>query len=66
MKTQNNQILEWLQQGKPINPMQALNRFGCFRLSARIKNLRDKGINIETTISKGEKNFAIYTLINGQ
>lgn len=45
---QRNQILKYLQSGKPITPIEALNKFGCFRLSARIKELRDAGHVIET------------------
>lgn len=49
-KTENQRIriLKFLQEGKPITPIQALNKFGCFRLSARIKELRDLGYPIET------------------
>ena len=38
--------------------MDALEKFGSFRLSARIKNLRDQGHNIQTewfTTSNGKK-----------
>ncbi len=39
-------VLEWLQT-KPITPKDAL-QFGCMRLAARIKDLRDSGHNIHT------------------
>jgi hypothetical protein len=61
MKTQNQQIEQHLLKGKKINPLQALNKFGCFRLSARIKDLRDNGMNIKTTYTTvGNKTFATY------
>ena len=35
-----------------INPMEALNRYGCFRLASRIYELRDKGMKIKTENGK--------------
>ena len=46
-KSQNTLILDWLRQGNTITPIQALNMFGCFRLGARIFNLRRLGHRIE-------------------
>lgn len=40
-KTQNQQILEHLQRGLSIAPMEALRKFNCMRLGARIHNLRE-------------------------
>jgi hypothetical protein len=63
MKTQNEQIKAYLSKGKSITPMDALKKFGCFRLSARIKNLRDEGLNIATKyVTKEGKTFASYIL----
>jgi hypothetical protein len=63
MKTQNEKIKAYLNKGKSITPMDALNKFGCFRLSARIKNLRDEGLKIATNyVTKGNKTFASYKL----
>jgi hypothetical protein len=63
MKTQNEQIKAYLNKGKAITPIDALNKFGCFRLSARIKNLRDEGLKIVTKyVTKEGKTFASYTL----
>jgi len=42
----NAQVLAWLQD-KPITPKDAL-AFGCMRLAARIKDLRDGGYLIHT------------------
>lgn len=63
MKTQAQKILKHLQSGKPLTPITALNRFGCFRLAARISDLRKDGYTIFTdTITKDGKSFASYKL----
>jgi len=36
-------VLEYLKSGKILTPLEALQLFGCFRLSARIYELKDKG-----------------------
>ena len=41
--SQEKQILKYMQSGNSITPMDALNRFGCFRLGARIYNLKNSG-----------------------
>lgn len=46
--TQNEQLRKWLKSGKTISPLQALNKFGIFRLSARISDLKNEGMRIET------------------
>ena len=44
--------------------MEALRKFGCMRLGARIFDLKEQGYNIKTTmISKNNKRFAKYQLI---
>ncbi|CAB5218609.1 Helix-turn-helix domain containing protein [uncultured Caudovirales phage] len=64
MTTQNQQIKAYLTKGKSITPLDALNKFGCFRLSARIKNLRDEGLKIATKyVTKDGKTFASYSVI---
>ena len=37
--SQTRQILAWMKAGNRINPMEALRRFGSFRLGARIKDI---------------------------
>ena len=39
-------ILAYMQQGNPITALEALDLFGCFRLAARIKDLKDQGHSI--------------------
>lgn len=64
MQTQNEMILEALQKGRELTPLDALSEFGCFRLAARIKDLRDRGVNIEMKkVKSGNgKQFAKYKL----
>ena len=65
--TQNQQILKHLQDGNSITPMDALTLFGCFRLSARILDLRDQGHQIITnTVKHNGKRFASYYLRKGK
>jgi len=62
--TQNTQILSYLEEGLTINPMDALNMFGCFRLASRIHDLRSEGILIETIREPGKK-YAQYKMTEG-
>ena len=63
MKTQNEKIKAYLTKGKAITPIDALNKFGCFRLSARIADLRNEGLNITTKyVTKAGKTFASYSV----
>lgn len=45
--TQTAKIFRYLMQGRRLTQLEALQRFGCLRLSARIKDLRDYGYAIE-------------------
>ena len=49
MASQNKRILDYLKSGKKLTPITALEKFGCFRLSARILDLRQQGNAIITT-----------------
>jgi hypothetical protein len=60
-KTQKDLILDHLNAGKTISPLEALNLFSCFRLGARIWDLRKNGYEIEN-IGTDEGNFAVYRL----
>lgn len=46
--TQGEQILAHLKAGNTITPLDALAKFKCFRLAARIRDLRDAGYQIVT------------------
>lgn len=56
-KTQKEAILYYLQKGKAITPMSALQLFGCFRLSSIIHKLRKEGYNIATKDVKFKSRF---------
>ena len=62
MESQNKAIKAHLEKGNSITAMQALKQFGCFRLAARIKNLKDEGMNIQKIMMKNTegKRIAIY------
>ena len=62
-ESQNALIKGWLLNGYSITPMEALNMFGCFRLSARISNLRDEGMLVVTDmVTINDKRVARYYL----
>ena len=50
--TQTTQILLHLKAGNTINPLQALDMFGCFRLGARCWEIRKMGFNVLTKLIK--------------
>ena len=66
--TQCEQIADYIKKGKRISPLEALNFFGCFRLAARIADLRRRGLDIRSemvdeTKDNGEtKRHAVYWL----
>ena len=64
--SQKDMILRYLKDGNSITPIEALNMFGSFRLSAIIFDLKKDGYNIKAnTVKKGKKTFASYRLIIG-
>ena len=66
MKSTDSQtalIKGWLLNGYSITQLDALNMFGCFRLSARIANLREEGLDIVTDmVNVHDKRIAKYYL----
>ena len=62
-ESQCKRIATYLKGGGILTPMDALNMFGCFRLSARIADLRKMGYKVKTRIvSRNRKNYAEYYL----
>lgn len=63
-RTQCAQILAHLRQGRALTPLEALNKFGCFRLGARIWDLKREGHAIVTERVELEngKHVARYSL----
>lgn len=63
--SQNKRILQYLLKGRSLTPLQALKKFGCLRLAARINDLRDLGYKIESEIVYSEKkHFSKYKIQN--
>jgi len=61
--TQTQRILRHLETGRKITPIQAMNKYGCMRLAARISDLRNEGWDIRTKlIEKEGKQYAQYWL----
>ena len=61
--TQTQRILIYLKTGKSLTPIEALQKFGCFRLAARISDLRSQGHTIWTNyITENNKTYAAYKL----
>lgn len=64
METQKDQILDYLKFGNSITPIEALDKFGCFRLSAVVFKLRKCGYRITSELEQtGRKRYARYRLI---
>ena len=62
-KSQNTEIKEYLEAGGKLTPLDALREFSCFRLGARIHDLKKEGMNIKTEIiNVGGKRVARYSL----
>lgn len=53
-QSQANCILRALKNGESLTQLDAFHRFGCFRLAARIADLRAAGHAIKTTNEKHE------------
>jgi hypothetical protein len=51
-ETQNKLIAEHLKAGRKITPLDALYLFNCWRLSARIDDLKKLGMSIKTIMIK--------------
>lgn len=62
-KSQCQAILDYLKSGKPISPLEALEKFGCFRLGGRVYDLKKAGWPIKTEmVERNGKRFAQYVL----
>lgn len=62
--SQCDRILAHLQKGRKLTALEALARFDCFRLSARISDLKERGYPIKTDMItlKNGKIVAEYKL----
>lgn len=63
-QTQEDMVLGHLAAGNTITPIEALNLFSCFRLSARVLRLKERGHNIVNEYeSSNGKRYARYRLM---
>ena len=65
-EAQSKQILEYLQKGNSLTPLEALKMFDCMRLGARVYDLKSQGHEIVTEMVKDEKSgkkYASYRLM---
>lgn len=61
--SQATRILAHLKAGKKLTPLQALQKFGCLRLSGRVLELRQAGYDIKTKLVKrGGSRVAEYRI----
>ena len=62
--SQKEDILDSLLMGARLTPIDALQQFGCFRLAARISDLKQEGYHIKKKMitNKWGKLFAQYRL----
>ena len=64
MENQNSAIKKYLEAGHGLTAYTALPLFGCFRLAARVSELRRAGANIVTEWgTRNGKHWAIYHLV---
>ncbi len=63
-ESQNVAILAHLEAGASLTPLEALEMFGCFRLGARVHELRRRGWIIESHLIRTQtgKRVASYSL----
>lgn len=58
IESQEKEIKNYLVNGGKLTALDALSLFGCLRLSARIFDLKDRGLNIQDkfiTVSSGKR-----------
>lgn len=63
LKTQRDAVLDALLDGDVLDAKKAQERFGCYRLAARIRELREAGYLILSLREPGSDGFASYVLI---
>jgi len=63
MNSQNQMIIDHLKAGQSITSLEALEKFGCFRLASRVNDLIKMGHHIvKDTIKNNNKRYARYYL----
>lgn len=58
--SQCTQIKKYMEEHGSITQMEAVNEFNCYRLSARINDLRKIGVKIETKNERNKNNSGTH------
>lgn len=62
-ETKKQKILDWLQSGKPITVVMAIQMFDCLNLKSTIASLRKDGYDIDTeSLTQDGRRFFRYVL----
>lgn len=63
-QSQTDQIVDYMLAGNTITALIALNLFQCFRLAARIADIKRRGYDVVTTMETNEngKRYAVYKI----
>ena len=64
--SQRDMVRRDLLDGKTITPIYALENYGCYRLAARIAELRGEGMDIITEQHANDNMYAHYSLAKGE
>lgn len=64
METQNLMVLAHLKTGRELTPIEALKKYGCFRLAARVYELKQAGwpIYCERRPIDNRRTIGVYSL----
>ena len=55
--TQNEKILQYIEQEGSITPLDALREFGCMRLASRVSELKKEGYPIKTEMETNKNRY---------
>ena len=61
--TQASLIIEYLEEFGSITPLEAIRDIGCYRLSARISDIKDMGVPIKTEMVNVKNRRGKYSRI---
>ena len=65
-ESHKRQVLEYLKRHGSITPMDALREFGCYRLGARIYDLRREGVKIRTRLVEQQNKPTLMRRLKGE
>jgi hypothetical protein len=64
IKSQKVRVKNYLEEGNKLTPIEALDKFGSFRLAAIIHDLRKEGMNILSHMhTHSGKKYAVYQYV---